>query len=145
MKKEPVKAKDKVEVDLSKPIDKSKILYSVVPCFGVGWDCISRECSVCAANDVCAIFTQEEVKKQAKELEKKEGWFLDSTDFYEVDTKVLKWLEKHSEDEVTSEDLIKAVGLLAKCRDEVSNVLFVKRLVKSTPGLSIKGGIVKYR
>ena len=137
--KEAVK-KNKEVLDLSKPIDKSKTYYSNVSCFGKMWDVISRECSICAANEVCAIFMQEAVKKQAVDLEQQEGGFLDMTDFYEVDKKLIKWLRENKDVEVTSAELVGAVKKLAKCRDEVACVLYVKRMVKNTDGLLIKNG-----
>jgi len=143
-RKEPVKPKDKKDLDLSQPIDKSKSYYSNVPCFGQLWDLVSRECMVCAANEVCAVFMQENVKKKADDFEKKEGYFLDTTDFYGVDSKMLTWLEKNRGEEITSLDLVEAVKRLAKCRDESACVLFVKRLIKNTDWLSIKGGFVQW-
>ena len=128
--------------DLSKPVDTEKVSKPEVECFGKMWDISTRECSLCAANELCAIITQEIVAKKVKEMDKEEK-FLDLQDFSFDKNLILDWI-KNSSEPITSNDLVEKVFELAKSKDSVAIIEYIKRLVKDTEGLSIKDKIVYY-
>ena len=129
--------------DLSKPIDKDKVEKPEVSCFGKEWDITTRECSICAANEVCAILTQESTKKVVQELETKEGGFLDQQDFSFDKKGLIDYVQRNS-GKLSSQQLVEKVFELSNSRDTVAVVEYVKRLVKETEGMSIREKIVYY-
>ncbi len=128
--------------DLKKPVEKLEITPTV-PCFGEEWDITTRECAVCSANEVCAIITQQNIGKKVKAKEEEVGYYLDQQDF-EFDTATLLEKLRINSGKMTSSELVEEVAKLSKSRDDVAIVNYVKRLVKSTEGLSIKSKIVYY-
>ena len=136
-----VPKQDTTKVDLTKPV-------TVAPaedgCFGREWDMRTNECSVCADNLVCGIvFSENGLKDKVREIEEKNGGFLDEIDFGLVDEEeVVKWIKSGK---TTTKELIAHVAKAAKCRDNVAVVEWIKRFVRSRENVYTKDGLVWLR
>jgi len=141
MVRKAVTKKDVPPVDLKKPINLEKIGKVEVACFGQEWDTRSKECPLCAAQELCAIVFQQKIKNAVKQREAEADYFLDQADF-DFDTSVLKADCKEHSGKWTTMDLYKRISDLSKCRDQVAVVEFLKRFIGNDPDLSIKSKIV---
>jgi hypothetical protein len=125
-----------VDHDLSKPLPPIKTDDS---CFGKEWDLATNDCQYCADNEVCGILFSKLVKAKVETIEA-DKIFLDQTDFTLINKKeLLKAINGMS-----TGHLMKYIQLTTKSTDEVAIVEWIKRFVKETEGLSIKGGICHY-
>lgn len=99
----------------------------------------TKDCQYCADNTVCGIIFNNEVKSKVVKIEET-TLFLDKTDFSLIDkNKLLKKINN-----MKSADLVEYIKTTAKTQDDVAVVEWIKRLVKETEGLSIKGGVCIY-
>jgi hypothetical protein len=141
MSREPIQ--DRHNVDLTKPVDKSKLSNQTsVQCFGKEWDMTSKECPLCAMNDICGVLYQDVIGKATEEMEKKHGGFLDVANFDLINKDELtEWIRANS-GEIKTKDLLAEVERISHVTDEVALVLWVKGFLKSTQGIYTKEGVV---
>jgi hypothetical protein len=125
-----------VDPDLSKPLP---MIQTDGSCFGKEWDLGTNDCQYCADNEVCGILFAKLVKSKVADLEA-EQTFLDQTDFSLVNKEqLLKGINGMS-----TGHLMQYIKLASNSTDEVAIVEWIKRFVKETEGLSIKGGVCHY-
>lgn len=135
--------KDRMKVDLSKPLDLSTINVDDGTCFGKGWDPKDNACQGCADNDVCCIVKERAVAAKAKEVEKEEGPFLDRAGMhYVTDEQIKNFVIAHRKG-LTTESLIEGLFKIARTKDRPSAIERIKRF-KATGLIKITEGIVKY-
>lgn len=133
------------DIDLSLPVDKSKLKVSDEDCFGILWDMGSKECPLCAMNEICCIPFQDKVNKQAEEIQAKNVVFLDQTDFSVVDPAKLLSTIKEKSGKMTVAELVTRVKVKADTADDMAAIEWIKRFVKSHDEVYTKEGIVWHR
>lgn len=131
------KTEKTIDPDLTKPLPLVPINEG--DCFGKEWDMGTSECQYCADNEVCGILFSKLLRSKTDELEQV-NTYLDQTDFNAIDKKALLSIING----MTSKDLKVYIKLVTKSIDDVAVVEWIKRFVRSTEGLSIKGGICIY-
>lgn len=133
----------KTAIDLSIPLTKKKRESMVTEdsCFGRELDFETRECQVCADNELCALLFKDRVDAKVKDFEERKGPTLDMADFSLIDEdKLYKDIVKRS-GEMTSEELCERVMTESKLRDSVAILEWIKRF-KAARGFKIRKGIV---
>lgn len=130
-------------VDLTKPVDKQSIRQGISQdsCLGREWDMRSRECPVCAMNDICGILFQDNVNVKVKEVEEKNVTFLDKTDFKSIDADALYARCVAQSGQLPIEQLAEEVKSMANTADDVAVFEWVKRF-KAERNLKFRGGLV---
>lgn len=128
--------------DITKPIKELED-KPTVECFGLDWDPTTRECSVCAANEICAVVTAKSTASIVKEKEKGVGFYMDQQDFQFDQEHLLSEIINKS-GKMTSAELVALVKSEAKSRDDVAVIEWIKRFITSSSNLSIRDKIVYY-
>lgn len=137
-----INEKPSIEVDLTKPINHEDVKSKVTgACFGKEWDMGSRECPLCADNEVCGIIMGGAVKQKVKTVEDAHAMFLDATDFLNLGKDGNKILEHIESGVTTTQQLIAKVKEIAKTADDYAAIEWVKRY-KAKGTITIKQGIV---
>jgi len=133
--REPRKKKTHGDLDLTKPIDKTKLIQE--DCFGKEWDMGSKDCPICHDNEVCGILFSDLVKKKSKQIQKGKPTFLDKAFFSK---KLTTALDKALSDrgEVELEEVYDVVKLKANVSDRVAIREWVKRFANDN-GYIIQG------
>jgi hypothetical protein len=122
--------KDKQEVDLLKPVGN---LPDPEPgdCFGSDlYDPRDKDCSLCADLLLCGIRREATLRTKKKQFEEEHGPMLDEVDFKSVNWETIhkKALEYEDTGEpMTFQELIDAILIIAKIKDEVAVAEFIKR------------------
>jgi len=131
------------DVNLSVPIDKDGIKSSISEesCLGKEWDMGSKECPICAMNDICGILYQDVVNQKVRVLESKHNTFLDKADFRNIDEDALLKLCNDQSGILTIDELCKTVSTQANMNDDVSVAEWVLSF-KVKNNLKFRGGIV---
>lgn len=124
------------EADLSTPLDLDKLVsfQQEGDCFGKECDPKELDCSACASLELCIILTGEEVKKKEKELEDKQGPYLDSVNQDAVPwDKLEKLIETRTgkQTNLSVSDVIDWVMKKAKTKDRTLAVIMVRNFVGS--------------
>lgn len=124
----------KTEVDLTKPVSNLKVTEG--DCFGQEWNPQSKDCSICADNEICGIKYQEIIKTKKTSYEKKQSYPLDMTDFKNVNMdKIVNIIAKYQDDEpLEYEEVEELIMKAAKTKDKIAVREFIKR---NTPTYNI--------
>ena len=132
----------KQEVDFLKPV----IIPDVDPedCFGNEYSFRDNDCSVCADDTMCSLVYADKLKKQIKQTEKDSGPFLDMTDFSSVDwVKIAQKAKEYADagEPMTFAELEEAIATIARTKDSVAVIEFIKRSLPTTT-INMKDGYV---
>lgn len=133
----------KTVVDLSVPMSRKKRESMVTEdsCFGRELDFETRECQVCADNELCALLFKDKVDDKAKDFEKRKGPTLDMADLSLIDEEGLYKDIVERSGEMTSGELCERVMSESRLRDSVAILEWIKRF-KEARGFKIRKGIV---
>lgn len=131
------------EVNLSIPIDKDLIKKEIAEdsCLGKLWDMQSKECPICAMNDICGILFQDVVAGKVKEIEAKHPVFLDKVDFANIDEVQLLADCHECSGVITVQILFNRVAKEACIVDEVAITEWIIAF-KTKNNLKFRGGVV---
>lgn len=110
-------------------------------CFGKELDFDTRECQMCADNELCALLFQDTLGKKVKKFEQENGPTLDMADLSLIDKKGLEKLIQDKSGELTVEELSKKVIEQSNLHDSVAIVEWLKRF-KEEIGFKVRGGKV---
>ncbi len=139
--------KEKLAVELNKPLDLSTVKADDGTCFGKMWDPSTEECQGCADSDVCGILKERTVKSTATQVDDDEGPFLDTAGMHRlIDQDITLWIKKAiraGDGELSSAELVDGVMQLGGTRDRQSAIERIKRY-KATGVITIKQGQVKW-
>lgn len=130
-------------IDLTVPLTKEKRMSMVREdnCFGRELDFETRECQVCADNELCALLFKDKVDAKVRDFESRKGPTLDMADFSLVNKdKLYEDIVKRS-GEMTTEQLSERVMMESNLRDSVAIIEWIKRF-KEEKGFKIRKGIV---
>ena len=87
-------------IDITKPITLKDIPIDENDCFGFEWEPLNVDCSMCASHTLCGIvFAQNQLKKN-KEIELKQGNFLDQVDSIKLNKKQIKEIDSYISDKI---------------------------------------------
>ena len=131
------------KVDLTIPIDKTKITTQEGDCFGKEWDPETKECAMCADSEVCGIIFDDQVRSTISKKES-ESKYLDQVDA-NLDVQKIKNIVKYTCDcnePTTVEELFEYCKYKTGLKSDEAVIDIMKRLIKSTPELYTKDGIV---
>jgi len=128
----------KTKMDLSKPVDITKIPLKDEDCFGKEHDLRANECKMCHDSELCGIIYSANQKKAVKKFEGNK-LFLGDADFNLIDKeKMLSEIRNMS-----SQDFLDLVMMRANCADEQAAINWMKKWIQEEPRLSVKNGLVK--
>ena len=132
----------KQEVDLLKPVVIPEL--SSDDCFGNEYSSRDNDCAVCSDSDFCSLVYADKLKKQIKQTEKDSGPFLDMTDFSSVDwVKIAQKAKEYADagEPMTFQELTEAIATIARTKDQVAVVEFIRRSLPDTT-INMKDGYV---
>ncbi len=137
-------------VDLARPLSKEAkkdiAMKENDSCFGLEWDNADNNCAICADNELCCIFHRSVVDKKSKSIEKARGiFYLDRTDFENIDKEKLLFQIDLKSGTMTSAELIDYLKNEAKTSDDVAVVEWLKEFKKESGKFSIKEGLVYFK
>ena len=132
--------KEKLDIDLSVPIDIKNLVLDSKDCFGNMWKPGCSECNICADNDICAILYKDTIGQKVAVITEENGPFADEHDFDNVSwDKFAKLIKDGNEYEF--DDIIEIVKKASNCENHETCYHQVVNWATAN-SFGIEGGII---
>lgn len=129
--------------DLKKPLTKTEKsrLISSDDCFGLEYDLRTKECRLCADNELCCLLFKGKLDEKVNNYEVNNEATLDKADLSLINKEEIYGLCKRRSGELSTKELVGILMDISHLTDEISIIEYLKRF-KVEYNISIKGGIV---
>ena len=131
-------------VDTSRPLStevKSNLMSTSNDCFGKLLDLETRECQVCADNELCTLLFKDIVDKKVAKFEDAKGPMLDVADLSLIDQdRLYEDMQKHS-GSITTAEVLERIKKESRLTDDVALIEWLKRF-KERRKFTVKKGII---